>query len=163
MENYHTTILIIFITIFTPMAYMKIVGDFPSTIRKVLSMSFVLIFVFAFSFIYHMVTSKTFTESFKAAYDAAQYYEIADTPDSTGFGCVNKEQVETIAKLAEDNNIEEFKAYFLNKVESGDCTTFKENEIVKLIDTEIFTGYVLVERKNSTKQYWSDISFLKEK
>lgn len=163
MDNIQNIIFIIFVVVFTPMLYMKLAGESPKPLRKLISAIVVLILVFVFSFIYHMITSKAFIASFNSAYDKAQYYKIAETPNSMEFGCVKQEQLATIEKLAQNDDVEKFKKYFLKQIEKGSCIVFSETEELKLIETEIFSGYVLIERKNSKIKYWTDISTLREK
>jgi hypothetical protein len=163
MEQFQTIVFLIFILAIAPVLYAKISGESPSLLRKVISAFLVIIFVSIFSFIYHMLTSKSFIESFSTAYEKAQYYKIAETPNSMEFGCSAKEQLETIDKLAAEDNIEKFKTYFLKQVEDGNCIVFNETEEIKLIESEVFSDYVLVERKESKKHYWTAFSTLREK
>ena len=163
MEQFQTIVFLIFILAIAPMLYTKISGESPSQLKKIISAILVIVFVSIFSFVYHMFTSKSFIDSFNTAYDKAQYYKIAETPNSMEFGCVTKEQIETIEILATESNVEKFKKYFLTQVEDGNCIVFNESEEIQLIESEILSGYVLFERKESNKHYCTDISTLREK
>ena len=163
MESISTLILIATVVIFSPMIYQKIAGESPSVPRKTLSLAVTLVIAGAFSFFYHLFQNESFIEGLKRGYDKAQYYKIAETPNSMEFGCVQKEQIETLEKLASSDNAEEFKEYFLKQVQKGNCIVFNETEEIKLIESEFLSGYVLIERKNPKKQYWTDIATLREK
>ena len=162
METLSTFILIAAVAVFGPMIYLKIAGESASVLRKTFSLVITVIIAGVFSFVYHLMQNESFIEGVKQGYEKAQYYEIINDPNRREIGCLTKDQYNTVINMAAEQKENIVKEHMRNELKSGNCVAFERNETVKLIETEVFDGLVLLERSADKKQYWTGIESLSE-
>ncbi len=76
-------------------------------------------------------------------------------------GCTSREYFKKLVRYAGDNDKDAFKQGLVAGMLTGECTAFKDGELVYTTDTALFSGLVKIRRKGSTTEYWTNIETVK--
>lgn len=77
------------------------------------------------------------------------------------FGCVDREYFDNLVGYIVEEDKEAFTKAMAAGLLTGECTTFKNGEVVYISDTSIFSGIIKVRRKGDTKKYCTYIEAVK--
>lgn len=118
-----------------------------SLFKKISFILFLLVFIIVTQFTRVMYFSQT--------------KEIAYIANNSSFGCKNKEERNKLLTIASQKDKQSFLNELFTNISTGECTMFKENELVHIAESE-FSGWVLLKRENSSHSYWTDFDVIKD-
>jgi uncharacterized protein YecT (DUF1311 family) len=71
------------------------------------------------------------------------------------YGCQSKDYVDKLSTISYQRDQDAFASALLEGVGSGECVVFNKGDIVYVMDTSIWSGYIKVRKKGESSEYWT--------